>query len=69
MPKNVTVSLDPALHKAFKVKSMISGISISELVNEAVCEELLEDFREMEKSKMEKILKGSVLKGENRLTP
>lgn len=52
-----TVAIDPILHKALQAKSLVSGISISELVNEAVCEELVEDFRDVEDFKIKQLLK------------
>ena len=63
-PKDYAVIIDPMLHKALQAKSLVSGISISELVNEAVCEEILEDFRDAEHFKIKRLIKG-----ENDLTP
>lgn len=39
----VTVYLDPALHKALKVKAVETEHSVSDLINEAVRVSLLED--------------------------
>ncbi len=55
--KGHTVVIDPALHKVLKAKSIISGIPISELVNDAVCGEIVDDFREVEKIKIKNLLK------------
>ena len=43
-PKNrATVYLDPALHKALRLKSAETSRSMSDLINEAIREELAED--------------------------
>lgn len=55
--KGHKVALDPALHKALKAKSLVSGIPVSDLVNEAICEEMVEDFRRVENQKVWKILR------------
>jgi len=41
--KRATVYLDPALHKALRLKSFETSRSISDLINDAVREELAED--------------------------
>jgi metal-responsive CopG/Arc/MetJ family transcriptional regulator len=41
--KRATIYLDPALHKALKVKAAETSVSISELVNGAVRQALSED--------------------------
>jgi len=41
--KRATIYLDPALHKALKLKSVETSRSISDLVNAAVREALAED--------------------------
>jgi len=41
--KRATIYMDPSLHKALKLKSMETSISISELVNEAIRISLSED--------------------------
>ena len=43
MTKRATVYLDPALHKALRLKSIETARSISELINDAIREELAED--------------------------
>jgi len=46
--KRATIYLDPLLHKILKVKSAQTDQSISELVNEALRHELLEDQEDLE---------------------
>ena len=41
--KRATVYLDPVLHKALRLKSAETARSVSDLVNEAVRDELAED--------------------------
>ncbi|MDP7640110.1 MAG: ribbon-helix-helix protein, CopG family [Candidatus Hydrogenedentes bacterium] len=43
LTKRATVYLDPALHKALRLKSIETARSISELINDAIREELAED--------------------------
>lgn len=45
--KRATVYLDPELHKALKVKSAQNNSTISDLVNKAVRQSLLEDYEDM----------------------
>ena len=45
--KRATIYLDPALHKALKIKAAEASVSISELVNEAVREALAEDLEDI----------------------
>lgn len=45
--KRATVYLDPDLHKALKLKSVQSDLTISELVNNAVRESLAEDHDDL----------------------
>ncbi|MFQ5584734.1 MAG: CopG family transcriptional regulator [Calditrichia bacterium] len=45
--KRVTVYLDPELHKVLKIKSAQSNRTISELVNKAVRESLIEDYEDL----------------------
>ena len=45
--KRATIYFDPDLHKALKLKSMETSRSITELVNEAVREALLEDAEDL----------------------
>ena len=40
--------MDPSIHKVLKVKAMESDLSISEIVNEALLHELLEDQQDLE---------------------
>jgi hypothetical protein len=46
-PKRATVYFDPALHKALRVKAAETDQSISDLVNEAVRQVLLEDSEDL----------------------
>lgn len=46
-PKRATVYFDPALHKALRVKAAETDQSISELVNDAVRQALLEDSEDL----------------------
>lgn len=43
LTQRATIYMDPALHKALRLKSAETSISISDLVNDAVREELAED--------------------------
>ncbi|MFC1452384.1 CopG family transcriptional regulator [Verrucomicrobiota bacterium] len=43
LTKRATVYLDPALHKALRLQSVETSRSVSELINEAVRDELAED--------------------------
>ncbi len=43
LTKRATVYLDPALHKALRLKSIETNRSMSDLINDAVREELAED--------------------------
>lgn len=45
--KRATVYFDPDLHKALRLKSVETSRSVSELVNEAVREALLEDAEDL----------------------
>ena len=45
--KRATVYLDPALHKALRLQSIETSRSVSELINEAVRDELAEDARDL----------------------
>lgn len=45
--KRATIYLDPALHKALKIKAAETSVSLSELVNEAVREALAEDAEDI----------------------
>ena len=56
--KRTTVYLEPALHKALRHKAAETEHSISEIVNEAVRQNLLEDFEDLAAFEAEKI-KGS----------
>ena len=46
--KRATVYLDPDLHKILKFKATETSRSVSDLVNEAVRHELLEDHADLE---------------------
>lgn len=43
LTKRATVYLDPELHKALRLKSVETSRSVSELLNDAIREELAED--------------------------
>jgi hypothetical protein len=45
--KRVTVSLDPELHEAFRLRAVETSGSVSELVNNAVRESLVEDAEDI----------------------
>jgi hypothetical protein len=45
--KRATIYLDPVLHKALKLKSVETSRSISDLVNTAVRESLIEDAEDL----------------------
>jgi len=45
--KRATIYFDPDLHKALRLKSVETNRSLSELVNEAVREALLEDAEDL----------------------
>ena len=47
LTKRATVYLDPALHKALRLKSVETSRSMSELINDAIREELAEDADDM----------------------
>jgi hypothetical protein len=45
--KRATIYLDPAIHKALKLKAIETSRSMSDLVNEAVREALAEDAEDL----------------------
>ena len=45
--KRATVYLEPALHKALQFQSIETSRSVSELINDAVRDELAEDARDL----------------------
>jgi len=47
LAKRATVYFDPTLHKALKLKSVETSRSISDLVNSAVREALIEDAEDL----------------------
>lgn len=47
LTKRSTVYLEPALHKALRLKSMETSRSLSDLINDAVREELAEDAADL----------------------
>ncbi|MCK4564899.1 MAG: CopG family transcriptional regulator [Verrucomicrobia bacterium] len=47
MTKRTTVYLDPALHKALRLQSVETSRSVSELINDAVRDELAEDVADL----------------------
>ena len=47
LTKRTTVYLDPALHKALRLQSMETSLSISELINDAIRDELAEDSADL----------------------
>ena len=48
LTKRATVYLDPALHKALRLQSVETSRSVSELINDAVRDELAEDANDLE---------------------
>ena len=57
--KRATIYLDPVLHKALRLKSAETARSVSDLVNEAVRDELAEDADDLavfETRKSEKLV-------------
>ena len=46
-PKRATIYLDPALHRALKIKAAETSTSISELVGSAVRQSLAEDAEDL----------------------
>ena len=47
LTKRATVYLDPALHKALRLQSIETSRSVSELINDAVRDELAEDANDL----------------------
>ena len=47
LTKRATVYLDPLLHKALRLQSIETSRSVSELINDAVRDELSEDARDL----------------------
>jgi hypothetical protein len=47
-PRRTTVYLDPELHRALRLKSAASEVSVSEIVNDAVRLALAEDAADLE---------------------
>ena len=47
LTKRATVYLEPALHKALQLQSIETSRSVSELINDAVRDELAEDARDL----------------------
>jgi len=47
-PKRATIYLDPSLHRALRLKAAQTDQSMSELVNDAVRQSLLEDAEDLE---------------------
>ncbi|MEK6775849.1 MAG: CopG family transcriptional regulator [bacterium] len=47
LSKRSTIYLDPALHKALRIKALETSRSMSELINEAVKEVLAEDAEDL----------------------
>ena len=45
--KRATIYLDPALHKALRLKAAVSNRTVSDLVNEAVRQSLREDQEDL----------------------
>jgi len=62
--KRATIYLDPAVHRALKLKSLETSRSVSDLVNEAVKEALAEDADDLaafEERKAEALLSYDVM--------
>ena len=47
LTKRATVYLDPVLHKALRLQSVETSRSVSELINDAVRDELAEDANDL----------------------
>ena len=47
LTKRATVYLDPTLHKALRLQSLETSRSVSELINDAVRDELAEDANDL----------------------
>ncbi len=47
LSKRSTIYLDPALHKALRLKALETSCSMSELINEAVRQALAEDAEDL----------------------
>ncbi len=47
LTKRATVYLDPTLHKALRLQSVETSRSVSELINDAVRDELAEDTNDL----------------------
>lgn len=47
LTKRATVYLDPALHRALRLKSVETSRSVSDLLNDAVRDELAEDMQDL----------------------
>ena len=47
LTKRATIYLDPVLHKALRLQSVETSRSVSDLVNDAVRDELAEDARDL----------------------
>ena len=48
LTKRATVYLDPDLHKALRLQAIETSRSVSELINDAIRDELAEDARDLE---------------------
>lgn len=48
LSKRATVYLDPTIHKALRLKSFETSLSISQLINDALQADLLEDAEDFE---------------------
>ncbi|MCF7823351.1 MAG: CopG family transcriptional regulator [Candidatus Marinimicrobia bacterium] len=48
LTKRATVYLEPTIHKALRIKSFQTSLSISQLINDALRAELLEDIEDIE---------------------
>ena len=48
LTKRATVYLDPALHKALRLQSIETSRSVSDLINDAIRDELAEDASDLE---------------------
>jgi len=47
LAKRATIYMDPAVHKALKLKAIYTSRSVSDLVNEAIKEALAEDAEDL----------------------
>lgn len=64
LTKQQTIHLDPAIYKALKAKSLATGLSMSDLINQALCLDMLEDLLAEEKYKIKSVIAGTLTAGQ-----